>query len=147
MSASREAIMTALLVLLAPPGQSTFRTVGRRLDNPENIAADLKPALILVEHEDEFVKDQPGYPLVQVMTVAAFLYTDVGTDQNRVPQQPLNDLIDALIAALKPDHGGTIRQTLGGLVHDVWLHGVAPRASGDITGKAMSVLPIKILLP
>ena len=150
MAVSREAVMQALLNVLAPPGQTAFVTVGRRLDNPENIAQAQKPALFLVEHEDEFIKELPEHPLVQVMTVLVFLYTDVGNEiagQNAIPQAPLNGLIDALVAALKPDNPVTRKQTLGGLVSAVWLHGTAPRATGDVTGKAMSVVPIRFLLP
>jgi hypothetical protein len=103
MAVSREAVMQALLNVLAPPGQTAFVTVGRRLDNPENIAQAQKPALFLVEHEDEFIKELPEHPLVQVMTVLVFLYTDVGNEiagQNAIPQAPLNGLIDALVASL-----------------------------------------------
>lgn len=148
--ARREQIAATLFTLLSQAPGTGFVTVGRRLVDPENVATSERPAFFLIEHEDEFIQDVPDHPLKQVMTFAAYLYIDVGNDaasQNAIPGASLNNIVDALVVALKPDNGVTRRQTLGGLVAAAWLSGNAPRASGDTTGKGMSVIPIKVLMP
>lgn len=140
--------MEALLTLLKNSGD--FVTSGRRLVNPEGLGPTQSPALFLVEHEDPYERKAQGYnlPPKREMQVRAIIYNDVGSgNQNAIPSQFINNVLDELDTLFVSDTLSTNTQTLGGLVKAVLIDGVITRASGDVTGKAMAVVPIRILLP
>lgn len=145
MAASREAIMAALFTLLS--GLPGLVTTGRRLRDPENLDPTATPALFLVEHQEEYERPDTNLPPIRRLKALALLYADAGTDQTVVPASAINGLLDAIDAALKPDSLFSGKQTLGGLVDAVVIDGEVRRASGDVSGKAMAVIPIMILLP
>lgn len=77
----------------------------------------------------------------------AIVYSDVGTNDSAVPNTIVNNILDAIEVAMKPDDilEGTL--TLGGLVQAVTLDGTTQRSSGDTTGKALAIVPIRVLIP
>lgn len=146
MAATREQVMEALFAVLQTVG--TFATKSRRLQDTENLGPHETPALFLVEHEDNWDRKQ-GFNIqaVRQLHARALIYIDVGNDPNKVPSQFINNALDATEAAFVPDNLQTNTFTLGGLVLSVTIDGASTRASGDITGKALVVIPIRILLP
>lgn len=146
MAATREQIMEALFAVLQTTG--SFVTVGRRLQDPEGLGPSATPALFLVEHEDEWGRKQ-GFNIQAVRELRArvLIYIDAGSDPNKIPAQFINDTLDAIEAAFVPDNRQTNTFTLGGLVLSVTIDGNSTRAAGDLTGKALVVIPIRILLP
>ena len=106
------------------------------------------PALFLVERDDDWNRG-PGFnePPIRTMRFWAILYNDVGTSDSAVPNTIINNAIDALELAMTPDDviNGTF--TLGGLVQAVTLDGTTQRSSGDTTGKALAIVPIRVLIP
>ena len=77
----------------------------------------------------------------------AYIYTDVGDDENAIPASTINNLLDEMELSLKPDDSKTNRCTLGGLVQSVMIDGEVAKNPGDITGKSIAVVPISILMP
>jgi hypothetical protein len=146
MAVTREAIMEALLAVLS--GTAAFVTISRRNQNPEGLSPASTPALFLVEHEDTWDRRQ-GYNIAPVRTLAAvaIIYIDTGTNQNAIPSSFINATLESIEAAFVPDNRQTNTFTLGGLVQACILDGPSTRASGDVTGKGLVVVPIRILIP
>lgn len=150
--ASRKAIAAALLAVLAPPG-GPFVNSGRRLRKPEQAASPNKPACYLIKPKESYKyanDEQQGVPSVRSMDFLAVIYTDVGADENAVPADVIDDILDALDTALAPTgtdqvrYGG--RTTLGGLVYSVRIEGEPYFAPGDVQGKGSTTVPIKVWL-
>lgn len=148
--ASRKAIAAALLALLAPNG-GPFASSSRRLAKPEQAAAPGAPALYLIKPKEtyHYVDDtQQGVPPVRFMDFMAVIYTDVGDNQNTAPADVIDDLIDTIDAALAPSgldqlqNGG--RVTLGGLVYSARIEGDPFFAPGDVEGKGITTVPIRV---
>jgi hypothetical protein len=146
MATTREQAITALFNLLAASAE--FKTSGRRNTNPEGLGPSATPALFLVEDSDKWDRSA-GYNNLakREMKLYAILYNDVGTDDTQVPNTIINNALDAIEAAMVPDDviNGTF--TLGKLVQSCTIDGESQRSSGDTTGKALAVVPIRILFP
>ncbi|MFX8844664.1 hypothetical protein ABTM93_19560, partial [Acinetobacter baumannii] len=80
------------------------------------------------------------------MLADLYLYNDIGDDPNAIPSTPINQMLDALDVALKPTDPSQ-RLTLNGLVEYVLIEGQIERAMGELTGKAVAAVPLKIVLP
>lgn len=148
--ASRKQIAAALLAQLN--GGNKFVKTGRRDNAPEQAASPGEPGLFLIKPRESYSydKDQNGVPPVRELRFLAVVYTDVGTDPNAVPADVIDDLLDAIDAALAPtvvdqiNNGG--RQTLGGLVYDCRIVGEPELAPGDSQGKGQTIVPVHVTL-
>jgi hypothetical protein len=147
MAVSREQAISALFAILNSSAE--FITSGRRNTNPENLGPSMTPALFLVEGIDKWDRVQAGYNNLakREMKLFAILYNDVGTDDTLVPNTVINNALDAIEAAMEPDNIQTGCFTLGNLVESCTIDGESQRSSGDTTGKALAVVPIRILFP
>ncbi len=145
--ATREAIMEALFAVLQTT--ATFVTASRRNQNQEGLNPALTPALFLIEHLDDWNRQKGGYNLQAVREIKcmAIVYIDVGTDPNAIPSSFINNTLDAIETAFLPDDRMRNSFTLGGLVQACILDGQSTRASGDVTGKGLAIVPIRILIP
>lgn len=143
---TREQAVTALFNLLSE--SSDFVTKGRRNTNPEGLGPAQTPALFLVEDTDKWDRAS-GYNNLakREMKLYAIVYHDVGSNDAAVPSTIVNNALDAIEAAMVPDDiiNGTF--TLGKLVESCTIDGESQRSSGDTTGKALAVVPIRILFP
>ena len=142
---TREQVMQALFALLQSTG--SFVTVSRRNRNPEGLTPAQCPALFLLEDAEEPKRKSLNMPPVRELTVKAIFYHDCGTDENAVPSALINAVLDALDAALLPDNLQTGFCTLGGLVFAIYISGSVTKAPGDITGKSLAIVPLRIVLP
>jgi hypothetical protein len=142
---SREQAMTALLALLASAGE--FSTIGRRNRSPETIAAQNTPALILVKHSETYERKSPSVPAIRTLEARAIVYCDAGQDENAIPEATINTLLDGIDAVMRPDNAALGRNTLGGLVYSAMIDGEVICAPGDVTGKSLAIVPIKIVIP
>lgn len=151
-SPTRKAIAAALLAQLTAGGQFTGAT-GRRDNDPEQAASPGKPGLTLVKPREKYSyenEEKRGVPPVRDLYFLAVVYTDVSGDSAAVPADDIDDLLDALDAALAPSvvdqlqNGG--RQTLGGLVNDCRIEGDVDLAPGDKQGKGETTVPIHVVL-
>lgn len=144
---SREEIVEALFNVLKT--SADYKTASRRNQNPEGLKPELTPALFLVEDTDRWDRTA-GYNMLpkRSMKLWAIIYASVlPTDLNALPTSIVNNALDAIEGLLKPDNVMTDTFTLGGLVQACLLDGDSQRSPGDITGKALAVVPIRILFP
>jgi hypothetical protein len=145
--AAREDVMTALATLLSstltPLG---LKSLSRRLVKPESITSAQSPCAFLVEMTDDYQRQSPALPPTRHMLADLYLYNDIGDDPNAIPSTPINQMLDALDVALKPTDPSQ-RLTLNGLVEYVLIEGQIERAMGELTGKAVAAVPLKIVLP
>ena len=140
---SREAIISALfdLALTAAP----FNTSGRRLQLWSKVASF--PALFVQSTGTHYPpRDVRGLPPKRTISAEIWVYTDVGKDPNANPEQALNDIVDAIEAALAPNVITDV-QTLGGLVSHCWIEGEIEQFPGVLDGIAKAIIPVKILVP
>lgn len=148
MAASREQIVEALFGVLKTAAD--FKTASRRNRDPEGLDPTTEtPALFLVEDTDGWDRT-PGYNMLakRGMKLWAIIYASVApTDNDSIPSSIINDALDAIEDLFKPDNWQTDTFTLGGLVQACLLDGDSQRSPGDITGKALAVVPIRILFP
>lgn len=121
-----------------------FLTTGRRII-PWNLVPS-QPALFLRDGDEEL---QYNEIVLQQQDIEAeiWIYSNAGADPNAVPVIALNNLIDAVQCALRPDMPGTNRFTLGGLVHWCRLQGRLIKDPGDTGGQAIAMIPAVITVP
>lgn len=145
--ASRESIMVALLAKLA--AAYPFHVAGRRNVQPDTIAGPGQPALMLLK-QHEMIENKGAGPQTRkrTMHVMAICYFDASADPNAVPDSIINDMTDAIDAALAhPDNPMVGKVTLGGLCESVRISGQITNAPGDQTGKGVAIIPIEIIIP
>lgn len=146
--ATREQAVAALFAVLATAAD--FKVASRRLRDPEGLdPATETPALFLVEETDKWGRDA-GYNMQakREMRLRAILYCSVApTDLNTIPSAIINAALDAIEAKFEPDNFQTETFTLGNLVQACLLDGESQRAPGDVTGKSLAIVPIRILFP
>ena len=143
MTPSRETIIEALFQLALTA--STFNTSGRRLQLWSKVSSF--PALFVQSTGTNYPpRDARSLPPKRTITAELWVYTDVGKDPNANPEQALNDIIDAVEAALAPGMNA-IAQTLGGLVSHAWIEGDIEQFPGVLDGIAKAIIPVKILVP
>jgi hypothetical protein len=143
---TRNQAMNALLNVMAASG--TYVLTSRRNRAPESFDPAETPALMLIGDEEKY-EGKPNVPVKRVLYPKAIVYIDVGGNENAIPDAILSDLLDGIDLALKPDNPLTGFCTLGGLIFSVIIERekILKKASGDVTGKALAVLPIQIILP
>jgi hypothetical protein len=142
---TREQVMNTLLDLLAGSGE--FATVGRRNRSPESFSPATTPALMVVKHSESSVRQSPNLPAKRTLNIRAIIYIDVGDDENAIPESIINNLLEGFDAVMKPDDPGTGKCTLGGLVYSAMIDGDDVEAPGDVTGKGLAIVSIKVILP
>ncbi len=148
MATTRKAIAAALLNLLAPPG-GAFPTSGRRLVDPEGISGGQYPALFLIKPREKYSYDGEGetMPPTRALEFVAVVYFDYTANPAAVPADGIDDLLDTIDAAIAPTGADALngnRQTLGGLVYHVAIHGEVQLAPGDFIGKGEIEIPIQV---
>ncbi len=141
----RETVADALFDALVATNLFTSKT--RRNRSPTSFGPDQCPALILRNSSDVYRNPSPNEP-IKTFNFAALLYFDAGNNQNTIPDQQINNLLDELdVNFFVPDNAAEQRFTLGGLVFSCEIDGKIIRAPGDVTGKSLAIVPIKIVLP
>lgn len=143
--ASRKQIMAALLAKIAPLG-GAFPVSGRRLQNVESVAKVGAPALFLIKPSERYDRKSATLPPVRMMETFAIIYINVGSDQNAIPADVIDDLLDVVDASLAAQLGGDGRQTLGNLVYNCQIGDEIDIVPGDDQGKGTVVIPIHVTL-
>lgn len=142
---TREQVASALFTLLKT--SHSYPTSSRRFKTWSDIPAVQKPALYMVEHEEEHVRGKQLVPAIRTLMVDVYLFISTGMDKNSVPIITLNNLIDAIDpvsgGVLKPGFNG--KQTLGGLATDCYIEGKITKVPGDIDGQGVAIIPIKVI--
>ncbi|QAY96707.1 hypothetical protein CWB41_14005 [Methylovirgula ligni] len=143
---AREEIYEALLEKLQK--LTGFKEVTRRKRPGNYWNVKNTPALVLAQAGQDYERKSVNLPPTRRLTVYAILYNVIDpNDQNSLPETPINNALDAIDAALKPQPYGLGQETLGGIVDAVYSEGKVQEAPGDFTGQAIAILPIILMLP
>jgi hypothetical protein len=148
MNPSRESIAVALFNLLQTA--SGFNYFSRRPQLWDKTPA--YPALYLgMEPQAENYKYDHDISTPQVITLnfIAIIYINVGLDPNVIPDTLINNLLDSIDSALAPQYPSQgSGQTLGNLVHSVWISDKdILRVPGYLDGVGTVFVPIRVLCP
>ena len=145
MNAPREQIYAALFSTLQSSLAARFATMSRRWRMPEQVSPESRPALFQVQTGERAKTNANGEPIIWICTVDLVIYTQGSGDEQTIPSQELNSLLDSVEAALAPPAKGDGKQTLGGQVSHCRLQGSA-RITENVSGAtAMAVVPVEIL--
>lgn len=141
---SRESIYAALYALLQ--GVAGWGTVGRKLQHIEDISPTAFPAAFQVQLSEDTIQDY-NKPAIVTMRVEWWVYAYQSDDAQ--PHTPtLNPLVDAAINALGLVQPGPFpAQTLGGLVHSVWLDGRIDYVDGALGDRSFARIPLAVKVP
>ncbi|HUO92560.1 MAG TPA: hypothetical protein VMU22_06550 [Rhizomicrobium sp.] len=137
---TREAIYAALFARVSTAAD--FVTATRRVKEYAEVDQATQPAILQVELGEKWA--EPGTPPQPVVLRAKlFLYCESNDPTSPVATQ-INNLIDAVVAALAPPDIEE-RQTLGGLVYNAAITGEVTIAEG-LSGQSEVSIPIEIIL-
>ena len=147
MSASREAVMNALWTLAGTVTGVSAANPSRRDRSHEDLTPAQCPAIFILESSDEYERPSVSLPPKRHLIVSLAIYNVVPpSNLNVFPATAINNALDALDAALKPqDSSGLFN--LGGLVDSVVIEGEVKRFGGDRTGAAAAIVPLRVTLP
>src|SRR5260370_4483789 len=146
MIAQRELIYATLFAqlqsaLMAPTGP--FKTVSRRWQDPSQISPADRPALYQVQ-KDELAKTSViGVPVLWKIGLDLVVYTAGDAEPNVVQSTELNNLLDAVEAALRSATPG-LAQSLGRNVTYCRIEGKLEIVENVQGAMAMAVAPILI---
>ena len=140
---TREQIMTALFNLLKNAAPFAMASRRMKLWGDQGVVF---PALFMKEDDDTYVQGSEAEPGTVTFGLRLFLYTNPGMDSGVTPATQLNNLLDAVDAALMPNML-TGLLTLGGLVSHCWINGKVMKEQGDLDGFGIAIVPIKIMIP
>lgn len=136
---NREAIYQALYDRLATvPG---LKTKGRKLKHWSDVPASQQPALFQAQ-KNELAQRQQGLGTVWTLTVDVYIYTS--SPGSALPATQLNNITDAIEAALQPDNPVRNTNTLGGLVQHCRIEGAIETDEGTLGDQAVAIIPIVI---
>lgn len=136
---NREPIYAALFNKVA--NLQNIVTASRRLKHWNDVPPSEQPAVFQTQTgENAIVKT--GFPTRWSFGVDLYLYCHAGNDPDVTPATDLNNLLDAIETALKPDYTGY--QTLGGLVYDCRIDGKIETDEGTLGPQSLALIPIKI---
>lgn len=147
---TREEVAVALFGLLnTAPMQAIFNTISRRPQLFTQCAN--KPGLYMGSPKETYVYEHGTViPGKISLDYVCYLYIDSGLDPDAVPDTLLNNLLDAVEAAIAPTPplpAGNGRQSLGGIVDHAWIEGDVNRAPGWLDGEGMAIFTIRVLVP
>lgn len=136
---NREAIYSALFARLsAVPG---LKTASRRLKHWTDVPSGEQPALFQAQR-NQSANNTAGTPTVWELYADIYIYV---SNESDTPSATLNDLIDAVEAALAPDNRIKNTCTLGGLAVFCFIDGMIETDEGTLGDQAVAIVPIKIV--
>jgi hypothetical protein len=139
MNSPRETIYAALFAVVA--NAAPFVTTGRRAKLLNEMQPGTLPALFQSQVRETTAQTK-GIPPKYTLHVDIILYA-TNPDPNLTASTQLNDLIDAVEAALAPSPATGV-QTLGGLVSHCFISGETDIFEGNSGTCAGAVIPIQI---
>ncbi len=145
----REAVAAKLFetVNAAASKVVNLKTSSRRLRHFSSVDGAEMPALFQCQNsetQDRMLKDGPAK---RTMHFSFWLYTADAQEPEVIPSQQINNMVDAVEAALRPDPL-TGKFTLGDLVSHCWIEGTIEIYEGvTADGKSVAIIPIAVLMP
>lgn len=135
---NREIIWTGVFDLIA--ALAPFAQTGRKVIHWGDCSNF--PAMFMEQGPENVVKSGRGLPCTYTMSAEIYLYAR--NESNGTPATQVNALLDAVDVVFQPDAIDG-RQTLGGLVHDVWIEGTIARDEGVLGDIGVAIVPIKVM--
>lgn len=131
-NASQQALATGIL------------TSGRRVLPWDEVKE--QPALFVRDADEDSDYQQSQW---QQLTINAevWIYSNLGENPAIAPVTGLNNLLDAVQAAMAPDDAQQYRYTMGGLIFWCRISGRILKDPGDLDGQAIAKVPIEIIVP
>lgn len=145
---SRETIGAAFWKLVSATPGFSLSNMSRKFRHWDQVnGVGQLPFLTNLKTGEQRIRQENGTPAIKFF-YHVFVYTMAG-DQVATPETSMNDLLDALDAAVQARGSDVMenRQTLGGLV---WYCNPLGRAfvdCGDVDGKGVAMVPFEILTP
>lgn len=145
----REAVAAAVFNLVDAAARTVLeiKTSSRRLRSPDSVANSQCPALFMVQIVDEESRSVIGLPASRSLKYEFWIYTVDPQVDSAIPAQQLNNVVDAVEAAMAPSPL-TGQLTLGGLVLSCRIDGTIEfyeNATQD--GKSIVAIPVTVLIP
>ncbi len=142
----RNNVMTALEDILKT--MDTVQTVTRRFAEFTGPSMSAQfPYLMLTKPKEVYPpRAISSLPPKRTFKIDITIYLAFGLDQQGVPDDQLNDILDELDWVLRPPPGSPTL-TLGGLVDYCYISGDVICVPGDLDGIGMIVVPIEIIVP
>lgn len=135
---NREAVYSALFTLLSSaPG---LITTSRTLRHWSDVQPSEMPALFQAQG-DQSVSRQLKLPMRWELMADIWVY--VSTDGDLSPGEVINPIVDAICSAINPYPSE--RQTLGGIVYDVYVAGSIKTSSGTLGNIEAVMIPVCII--
>jgi hypothetical protein len=139
---NREPIYAALFTRLA--NAYAWTTASRVLEHWSDMPPARQPAMFMTQVGERAQVDT-RLPTRWFLDVKVYLYATSQTQVNEVPATILNNMIDAITNAMKPDYAAVNTQTLGGLVEYARIEGDLTTDEGFLGEQAVAIIPIRIL--
>lgn len=138
---NREPIYAALFAKLS--ASAGYATTSRRLKHWNDVPSGEQPALFMAQRNEVAATKGRGLPTEWTLSVDVYVY--VRTDGGQAPGPLLNQLLDAVEAALAPSQLENV-QTLGGLVHWCRIEGAIETDEGTLGDQAVAIIPISMFV-
>ena len=139
---NREPIYAALFTRLS--NAYAWNTASRVLKHWSDMPPIEQPAMFMTQVGERAEVDT-RFPTRWYLDVKIYLYANSQTQVNEIPATILNNMIDAVFTAMKPDYAAVNTQTLGGLVEYARIEGELTTDEGFIGEQAVAIIPIRIL--
>jgi hypothetical protein len=129
-------------------GFTTTDPVAARLLRHWSVVDQLQQPALFLTQVNELSEKRPGQLAKWTLNTLVWVYAMAPDDTT--PSAPaLNTLLGLIRNALGPDKTGAgraqFRQTLGGLVFDVWIEGAIVTDQGFLGQQAVAKIPIRII--
>jgi hypothetical protein len=147
--AKREAIAAALFALVCAEAGKVVGLVtsSRKLRHFDSVKTAEMPALFQAQSPETYQRTVADGPPKRTMHFNIWFYVATAQQPALIPSQQINNLVDAVEAALAPS-SLTGMFTLGGLVHRCWIEGTIEIYEGVTSdGKSIAIIPIAVLMP
>jgi hypothetical protein len=138
----REPIYKALFAKLS--AIDGIVTASRILLHWDDVSPNQQPAMFLAQDTQQ-AEQITGFPTKYLLGAKVWIYAHRDTSEE-VPSAQINNILDALDAALMPDPSPTFKQTLGGLVEHCWISGAIETDEGTLGNQAVAIVPIQMLV-
>ena len=145
----RESIAAALFLLVDAAARTvlTLRTSSRRLRSFDQVDGAQMPALFQTQLPEIQERATIGQPAKRTLNFEFWIYTSDPQADSVIPAQQLNNVVDAIEAALAPSPL-TGAQTLGGLVLSARIEGsIEYYENVTSDGKSIAAIPVAVLMP
>ncbi len=145
----REAVAAKLYDVVSSAAGKIVNLVssGRVLKHFADVKPAECPALFQAQKPEVYDRTVGDGPPKRTMHFAIWIYVSSAQQPNVIPSQQINNMVDAVEAALFPEPL-TGKFTLDGLVHRCWIEGIIEIYEGVASdGKSIAIIPIAVLMP